>query len=289
MKKNLYLLSLGILACSCSEPMDVVTGHARVIYPTAPATPVINVQPQAERVQSPAPKPPVSLAPETKPEPATPKKAFISQNQPVLTAPEPIVEIPAKPVPALDPEVTSPNPKKVFISQSQPVTTTPIPAPIAKIQEPAVETINVPGAQYVITTPKKEIIPQIQPAIQPVLKEVPVKPVISQVQPVTTAPVAPPVKEKPVAAQMQPVTTAPAPIIKKEPVSVVAQVQPVTATPAAPVLQPVSTAPATVVSPRAAVSQQQPRTTSPYQTGQKEKRRYPVMPGQNRGLRSRGM
>ena len=289
MKKNLYLLSLGILACSCSEPMDVVTGHARVIYPTAPATPVINVQPQAERVQPPAPKPPVSLVPETKPEPATPKKAFISQNQPVLTAPEPIVEIPAKPVPALDPEVTSPNPKKVFISQSQPVTTTPIPAPIAKIQEPAVETINVPGAQYVITTPKKEINPQIQPATQPVLKEVPVKPVISQVQPATTAPVAPPVKEKPVAAQMQPVTTAPAPIIKKEPVSVVAQVQPVTATPAAPVLQPVSTAPATVVRPRAAVSQQQPRTTSPYQTGQKEKRRYPVMPGQNRGLRSRGM
>ena len=95
---------------------------------------------------------------------------------------------------------------------------------------------------------------------------------------------------KSVAAQVQPVTTAPvAPIVKEEPKPVVAQVQPVTATPAAPVLQPVSTAPATVVRPRAAVSQQQPRTTSPYQTEQKAKRRYPVMPGQNRGLRSRGM
>ena len=282
MKKNLYLLSLGILACSCSEPTDVVTGRARVIYTTYPAAQAINVQPAAEPVQAPAPAASVSLArdiePATTTTTTTPKKPLASQNQPVTTAPDPmpIAEAPiVKPEPAPLPETTTPAPRKSLATQQQPATTTPAHAPVAEKPEIALsqefEKQTVPGAQYVITTPKKQVTPQPEaPApVTPPVAAAPKKAVATQVQPVTTAPVTPPAKEEP----KKPVVTQP------QAVSIAPAVLPVAT----------STAPATVVRPRAAVSQQQPRTTAPYQTGQKEKRRYPVMPGQNRGLRSRGM
>ncbi|MBR5878652.1 MAG: hypothetical protein IKY91_03805, partial [Akkermansia sp.] len=122
------------------------------------------------------------------------------------------------------------------------------------------------------------------------------------------------VEEKPtsVVAQQQPVTTAPAEVKKPEPV--VAQPQPAKITPPpapAPVqpqvyvpsnqnkaiiitkTQPAPTVTGTplmaspsVVKPRTTpVAQQQPRYSTPQ--AQPKKRSYPVMPGQNRGLRRR--
>ena len=48
MKRNLYLLSLGLVLCSCSEQYDVVTGHARIITKSTPeieAAPVAIILP----------------------------------------------------------------------------------------------------------------------------------------------------------------------------------------------------------------------------------------------------
>ena len=95
MKRNLYLLSIGLVLCSCSEPTDVVTGHARVITKSAPAPVAAPVA--AAVVAEPAPAPEI-VTPAPAPEPVE------------VTAPEPVEEAPV-------------------LSQNQPVTTEPAPAP----------------------------------------------------------------------------------------------------------------------------------------------------------------
>ena len=106
---------------------------------------------------------------------------------------------------------------------------------------------------------------------------------VSQNQPVVSAPASAEIKKpevtlpeprivKPAVSQNQPVVTSPAPIATEKP-------------------QVTTSAPITV---KPKVSQNQPATTAPrgvnYRnsaTGQPVKRKYPIMPGQNRGLRNR--
>lgn len=292
MKRNLYLLSLGLVLCSCSEQYDVVTGHARVI---TKSTPVIEATPAPEPVISapvietvaevtPAPAPEI-VAAEPVAAPAIEEKpsSVISQNQPALTEPTPA------------PEVVAATP---LFAQSQPETTEPA-QPVIIAAEPAAT--QAATEEVAKPAPKEEEKPA---------------PVISQNQPMTSEPApAPEVKQEPapVIAQQQPVTTSPAPAPQEEvkkPTQVVAQPQPSTVTPAPAPAQPqvyvqaaqdkpiiiTKTQPAptvtaqplmvkpSVVKPNP-VAQQQPRYSTPQ--AQPKKRSYPVMPGQNRGLRRR--
>ena len=287
MKRNLYLLSIGLVLCSCSEPTDVVTGHARIIMKN---TPVVAPAPVAE-VAAPV----VVTAPEL------PKADYVVEKPtPVVSQNQPVTKEPA-PAPTIIEEKPAPAP----VAQNQPVTTEPAPAPTIIEEKPA--PAPVAQNQPVTTEPS--------PAPAPVEVD---KPVIQR-KPVTEAVAAPaPVEKKPVAtpvAQNQPATTEPAPATKPaaaaSAATIVSQTQPgsatiITSTPA-PIVTPVAAAvPAPVAAPapkpvatqpqvvRPAVSQQQPRTTAPTSSGyrtpqtyQSKKRSFPIMPGQNRGLKNR--
>ena len=88
MKRTPYLLALGIILCSCSEPGDVVTGRARVVMKNVPAPelaplPVFEETPAPAIAAAPAPV----IAPEVTatPEPAAAPTPLYSQQQPVVT------------------------------------------------------------------------------------------------------------------------------------------------------------------------------------------------------------
>ena len=261
MKRNLYLLSIGLVLCSCSEPTDVVTGHARIIMKN---TPVVAPAPVAE-VAAPV----------------------------VVTAPE---------LPKADYVVEKPTP---VVSQNQPVTTEPAPAPTIIEEKPA----PAPVAQNQPVTTEPSPAPAPVEVDKPVIQRKPVTETVAAPAPVEKKPVATPV------AQNQPATTEPAPATKPaaaaSAATIVSQTQPggatiISSTPA-PVVTPVAAAvPAPVAAPapkpvatqpqvvRPAVSQQQPRTTAPTSSGyrtpqtyQSKKRSFPIMPGQNRGLKNR--
>lgn len=272
MKRNLYLLSLGLVLCSCSEQYDVVTGHARII---TKSTPVIEAAPAAEPViaapaietvaeMTPAPE---IVTEEPAPVPAVEEKpaSVVSQNQPALTEPAPAPEAAATPL----------------FAQSQPETA-----------EPA-QPVIIAAEQAPVETPKEEAKPA---------------PVITQNQPATSEPApAPEVKQDsatasaapqeevkkttPVVAQQQPaaVTPPPAPAQPQVYVPAANQDKPIiiTKTQPAPTVtaQPLMVKPEGVKPKTTPVAQQQPRYSTP-QT-QPKKRSYPVMPGQNRGLRRR--
>lgn len=218
MKKNLYLLSIGMLVCSCSEPGDVVTGHARVLFKNAPAPVVSSPGPGARLTIAPKP---VAPAPE-------------------VVAPKPVAE---KPAPA-------PEPARV-VAQKQPVTTEPTPAPELK-PAPA----PAPEAEKKTEAPSLPALRQNQPATTPA-RIAPSQPEVPTPAEITPAPVQ---VSTPAVAEAKP---APAPEVSKPRVA------------------------------RPRISQKQPRTTSPSrannytpQATQPAKRRYPTMPGQNRGLRT---
>ena len=244
MKRNLYLLSLGVILCSCTESGDVVTGHARIIMPA-----------NVSSIYAPATmqKPTVVTTPET----------VISQQQPATTEPSPA------PV----------------VEQKQPVTTTP---------EPVVE-----EKPAVVNTPEPEAAPAPAVALEPeVVAPVTTpepKPIIAQNQPITTEPLpAPAAETTPIVEQKQPVVTEPVPAAPA-PKPVVEQKQPVVTTPTVTVPAATPAPQPTMVAPRSnPVSQQQPAATVPQsvnwntpQTQPQVKRTFPIMPGQNRGLRAR--
>lgn len=266
MKRNLYLLSLGLVLCSCSEQYDVVTGHARII---TKSTPVIEATPVPEPVISapvietvaevtPAPAPEI-VAAEPVAAPAIEEKpsSVISQNQPALTEPTPA------------PEVVAATP---LFAQSQPETSEPAQSVIIAAEPAATQAATEEVAK---PAPKEEVKPA---------------PVIAQNQPTTSEPdPAPEVKQETapvIAQQQQPVTTSPAPAQPQVYVPA-AQDKPIiiTKTQPAPTVtaQPLMVKPS-VVKPNP-VAQQQPRYSTPQ--ARPKKRSYPVMPGQNRGLRRR--
>lgn len=233
MKKSFYLLSSGILLCSCSEPTDVVTGHARILLSnsapvvTTAATSLTLAPAQQPKVEAPVVQaPPAEAVAETtsqeQEEPA--KTTLFTQNQPEVKQPAPPVEI------------------------------TEIQAPTPEVNPAAEITTSVPEN---MVQKKEEAEAKISP--------------VAQNQPTVSTP-APAEQEKPAVSQNQPVITPPA---------LEAAEKPQVSTPA-----PVT------VKPR--VSQNQPATTAPrgvnyrnITTGQPVKRKYPIMPGQNRGLRNR--
>lgn len=231
MKRNLYLLSIGLVMCSCTEPGDVVTGHARILLKNQP-TVVAVPAPEAVAPPAPAPEPEATPAPAPKtvatpaPEPVE-EKPVLAQNQPVTTEPTP-----------------APAEESTVIAQKQPASAEPAPAPKA---EPTVETMPAPVTQEPV-----EVKSVVQPAPAPVEEKKTATPFFSQ-------------QQKDAAAIATKPTPAPAP---------------------APVAQP------RVVKPT--VSQQQPATTTPRgvnyrtpQVTQPVRRSFPIMPGQNRGLKNR--
>lgn len=251
MKRNLYLLSLGLLACSCSEPMDVVTGRAQIIMKNAPApvisrdiakpAPLAAVKPQPVLVEA----APIQAPERNAATPVSPsRRSLAAQNQPVAAAPapapKPVIEEPVKPLVLQQPvEVkAAPQPKvKPVVVETKPVVT------------------QSPGTDFLVVKPAPT----------------PKKAVVSQQQPVTTLPAPKPAIEAPAK-----------PVIEKKPVVVA------TPAPVKPVIEPAPVVTPPSVPAKPVVAQQQPRTTAPAtapQTTQPAKRRYPVMPGQNRGLR----
>ena len=118
MKRNLYLLSMGLVLCSCSERYDVVTGHARIV---TKSTPVVEYATVPEPEPAPAPQPAPVSQPDPEPiqvaepgvdyviepvneseekSPAPDSRALVSQNQPALVEPAPIPqEKPVQPEP----------------------------------------------------------------------------------------------------------------------------------------------------------------------------------------------
>ena len=280
MKRNLYLLSLGLVLCSCSEQYDVVTGHARIITKSAPvieevpaSEPVI-AAPAIETVAevTPAPAPEIVVAePASAPAIEETPSSVVSQNQPVLTEPPPAPEVAATPL----------------FAQSQPETTEPA-QPVIIAAEPAPA---LAAAEEVVKTALKEE-EKLAPA--PEVKQESA-PVIAQQQPVTTTPTPAPQEEvkkpTPVVAQPQPVAVTPGPAPTQPQVYVPAanQDKPViiTKTQPAPTVtaQPLMVKPAEVKPRTPSVTQQQPRYSTPQ--AQPKNRSYPVMPGQNRGLRRR--
>ncbi len=215
MKLSPCLLSLGLILCSCVEPGDVVTGHARVLMKNVPS------------VEIPAPAPEI-VVPEESPAP-----------QPIVTQKQPVVSEPA------------PAPAPVVAEEEKPVVIATAPAPVAE-------------------KPAEEPAPQS---------------IVAQKQPVVAAP-APAPAPKPVVEQKQPVVTAPAVTVPTATATVITRSS---ATPAPAVTQH------RVVTPRVnPAAQQQPVTTTPSrinwntpQSKPQSKRSYPIMPGQNRGLRNR--
>lgn len=265
MKQNLYLASLGLLLCSCSEPGDVVTGHARIITKSSPVVAAAPALPQ-----------PAPLAEEAVPEPQT----IISQNQPEVV----------EPLPPISSEIKEEKPT---------IITKPAPAPQPVVAEPT------PAPEPVATAPEPEptVLSQNQPKVSeppPVLEE---KPVIVQKEELKKA------KPAPVSKAESEVTIVKAQEeeeITTDPTVIVGQKQPVTSTPVKPALvtKPAPTpTPAPAAAPRvirpnasSVVSQQQPAVSAPAssvnwntpQVKPKALRTYPIMPGQNRGLRRRG-
>lgn len=257
MKKNLYLLSCGILLCSCSEPTDVVTGHARIILSnSAPVVTPVAASPLSlapapqQKVEEPAP----AATAETVVEPQVEEKAQPSKNS-LFAQNQPKVEQPASPV------------ETAVVQAPTPEIKTEISVPAAPEIKPVAETA-APAAEEAVKTTEELVV-----------KSTPV----SQNQPVVSAPASAEIKKpevtlpeprivKPAVSQNQPVVTSPAPIATEKP-------------------QVTTSAPITV---KPKVSQNQPATTAPrgvnYRnsaTGQPVKRKYPIMPGQNRGLRNR--
>lgn len=213
MKRNLYLLAMGVILCSCSDNTDIVTGRATVVLknPVTTMTPVV-ATPEAAPL-------PIAAAP----------VASVAEAQ---KAPEPEVkEAVAAEVPAAPKE----NDARVqdtgfFLSQNQTETKEIPPAPAPAVSTPA------PAVQTVAPAPA--------------------------VQTITPAPVA----STPATATV--ITPTPAPTPK-------------------PAISTLNTSPHTTGT---SVRQNQPRTLAPYglnYSNEPVKRSYPIMPGQNRGLRSR--
>ena len=176
MKRNLYLLSVGLVFCSCSEPEDVVTGHARVIMKSAP---VQNVEPVPVSLPAP-PEKTVSVTPAPEPIRETPSKPVIAQNQPVTTEP------------AAAPAAPAPEEKPVEI-QSKPSPEPPAPAaeektatPFFSQQQKNAEVIETKPAPTPVQVTTPAPVPAPKPlAVIPARK---VKPAVSQRQPATTSP-----------------------------------------------------------------------------------------------------
>lgn len=173
------------------------------------------------------------------------------------------------------------------ITRNQPVMATPVakpapaPAPVA-VTQPAPE-------QYQVVT---------EPAPQPISQ--PERAVVSQNQPIVAAPAAAPAPAPEVVVKPAPV---PAPAVTVQPAPVASRATVITKSTPAPAAAP-APAPAVVQpSPYAVnrpnytstVSQQQPAVSAPparpnWRTPQQvnpQKKAYPTMPGQNRGLRSK--
>lgn len=158
MKRNLYLLAMGVILCSCSDNTDIVTGRATVVLKnpvttTAPvvatpeaaplpiaAAPVATSVAEAQK----APEPEVKVAEATE-VPAAPKEDdervqdtgfFLSQNQTETK------EIPPAPAPAVSapaPAVQTVAPAPVASTPATATVITPTPAPTPK---PAISTLN---------------------------------------------------------------------------------------------------------------------------------------------------
>ena len=150
MKYKLSLIALSLFLCSCSEPEDVVTGHARIItwppqpVPAAPkaeiAAPVAKPQPQNPVATAPAVKPAPVSPPVVTPAPvAVPGAQYVVQHQqpaPVVAQNQPRIAPPPAPAPAVpQPQYVAPlpvsHPASVYasssspVAQQQPTTTTP--------------------------------------------------------------------------------------------------------------------------------------------------------------------
>lgn len=172
MKKNLIILTSGLLLCSCVDTKyDVVTGHARVISSSyhGSAQPVVRAETQpvvaAEPVQiAPAPAPAVP-----KPVPVAPARSNpVSLQQPA------VAHVAPKPVPAAPAEPVMPAKKTTPVAQHQPaVVPPPAPAPVvtpSPVAKPIIEK-PAPGQLYVVVkpqpvpaAPKATIVSQKQPA-----------------------------------------------------------------------------------------------------------------------------
>ena len=166
MKRNLYLLTAGLVLCSCTEPGDVVTGYARIVTKSSPVAPPV-VQPAPAPVQAapvatvrPAPSAPVKEqfvieAPVIQPEPiAQPAPAPVATQPTIITKPAPAA-VAAAPAPVVYPPV---------VSQQQPVVTTPAPAPApAATQKPVAQVTHpvysapVSQQQPVLSTPPARV------------------------------------------------------------------------------------------------------------------------------------
>lgn len=175
MKRNLYLLTLGLVLCSCSEPGDVVTGHARIVLKTDPAPVATVAEVPTPEVVTPAPEvvtpAPVDPAPAPEPVIDEPETSAVAQNQPVTTEPEP---------------ASTPQP---FFSQKQSeatvITSTQPTAPVVETPAPEPKvTVHAPQPKPVVTAPAPK--PQVIQAPAP--KPAPAKPVVTQQQPRATVP-----------------------------------------------------------------------------------------------------
>lgn len=220
MKRNLYLLAMGVILCSCSDNTDIVTGRATVVLKNPVTTAPVVATPEAAPL-------PIAAAPVASV--AAPVAASVAEEQ---KAPEPVVkvaetaEVPAAP----KSENARVQDTGFFLSQNQTETKVIPPAPAPAVSTPA------PAVQTVAPAP--------------------------EVKPATPAPVA----SAPAAATV--VTPTPAPTPK-------------------PTISTLNTSPHTTGT---SVRQNQPRAIAPYghnYTNEPVKRNYPIMPGQNRGLRSR--
>ena len=236
MKRNLYLLSIGLLLCSCSESYDTITGHARVITRNTPVTSSVITPEEA----------PVAAA-SVAPQPA---------EAPVSTSTEPQYQSTGAEAAAAS--VTAASAPTPLFSQNQPKPAEPDQPTIVKADTPAAPEVKkeerAPIPEYLLATPA--------PVAQ--VEEKKPEPIVTQKQPVTTVP--------PIETQAQITASTgnqdkPTIITKSQPAPVVS------ATPL--MVKPKSTP----------VAQQQPSYSEP--RTQSTKRTYPVMPGQNRGLRRR--
>lgn len=130
MKANRFILPLlaAIVISSCSEPTDVVTGHAMIMRqgittpvvsePTPAPAPIIvpEVKPTPAPVAvvaapAPTPAPKVTAAPAPKP---MPKASPVAQQQPTFVTPPPVARTQTTPTPAIQQPVCPTTGRRVY-------------------------------------------------------------------------------------------------------------------------------------------------------------------------------
>ncbi len=176
MKRSLFLLSGGLLLCSCTSEYDVVTGHARILTGDY-AGPLPLTRAQLEPVAQPVAAQPVVTPPVAAPT----RPAVVSQRQPRQAS-----ALPLAPATPAKPETKQPEIKPV------PETVTPA-APDKKVETTGSVSQKQPAIASSAAAVKQA--PKPEPAVKPApVKKTPTSGVsksVSQKQPAITAPPAP--------------------------------------------------------------------------------------------------